>query len=339
MDWTILLTVLSIVVAIIIGIWQIRLAQKQIKQSGTDKKSKSSKPAWQKRKTTEDNVVLPNREIATHQPNTSLNVKSSLSRNDWFIKYPSPRAITLEEIVLDDAILKYIKDYLIPSIANPNAFRQKIVKITKRGIDNTTLSLNRLLLIGPPGSGKTMLVEVIAYETGLPLYRFRWPDLLNGFHPLVTMSAIFSELRKLKPCIFFIDEVEQIAAYDSNQPNSIATDLILQLDEELDEEIVFICATNRPEQIEPALVARLHSITIGLPDQKNRERLINIYLNVATLEDGLTTKEIASMMKNWTPKEIKQFSVDLMIQMNVDPSSKISREFLVESIKHSSFPK
>ncbi len=271
--------------------------------------------------------------------NNWVGIESSSSKTDWLVKAKSSREITLADVVLNECTDQYIRETLIPSISNPNEFRYKVSKATKREPEEILLPSQQILLEGPPGSGKTMLAYAIAYETARPLYHFRLGNWLAHRRPSTTITDLFAELHKIKPCIFFIDEIDVVAPFNPKCTDNIAIQIILELDKGLDGDIVFCCATNRPENLDPAFIARMNSITIDLPDQKSRERLVKMYFNTESFEAGLTAAEIASMLENWTPHQIMSFARRMMeTAWETGMSSEMTRKLINNWIHHCAFP-
>ncbi|TKA57154.1 hypothetical protein B0A53_01110 [Rhodotorula sp. CCFEE 5036] len=149
-----------------------------------------------------------------------------------------------------------------------------------------------VLLVGPPGCGKTMLAGAIAGELALPFISISAPSIVSGMsgESEKTLRETFEEAAKQAPCILFIDEIDAITPKRETAQREMERRIVAQLltcmddlawDKTENKPVVVIAATNRPDSLDPALrrAGRFDAeITMGVPDQAGRERILRVLM-------------------------------------------------------------
>ena len=177
-----------------------------------------------------------------------------------------------------------------------------------------------LLLYGPPGCSKTMLVKALACESGLNFLSVKGAEILSSYvgESERTLRDIFRKARAASPSIIFFDEIDAIATKRGTGGISelnLLTTLLLEMDgfEEL-KNVLVVAATNKPESIDPALLrpGRLDNVVyVGLPDKEVREQILRLWFErsnvvvsegdrdpaeaLATLTEGYSGAELVSI--------------------------------------------
>lgn len=163
-----------------------------------------------------------------------------------------------------------------------------------------------ILLSGPPGNGKTLLARAIARDAGLSFMSLD----ASGFHQMfvgVGPSRVRKAFRKARdnaPCIIFIDEIDAIGARGNGQGavdkerDNLINALLVQMDGlEPDSGIFVIAATNRPDQLDPALIrpGRIdRRITVSLPDTRGREAILRLHAEKLPLSADVDLARLAA---------------------------------------------
>ncbi|MEM2963153.1 MAG: AAA family ATPase [Candidatus Anstonellales archaeon] len=172
-----------------------------------------------------------------------------------------------------------------------------------------------ILLFGPPGTGKTILVQALSKELSYGFYYVKCSDLLSQWYgeSEKNLSEVFSIARKNAPCVLFFDEIDSIGkkrtAYSSDDVGPRLLSLFLQ---ELDgfkttNSVITIGATNIPNQLDPALLrpGRLDKlIYMPLPDFEARKAIFKIHTKKLPLSEDVDLARLASMTERFSGADI-----------------------------------
>ncbi len=196
--------------------------------------------------------------------------------------------------------LAEIVDYL----HNPDKYRQIGASMPKG-----------VLLVGPPGTGKTMLAKAVATESEANFIAVKGPEFLNKWvgESEKAVRETFRKARQASPCVIFMDEIDSITpergtGSDSNVTERVISQMLTEMDGlEALNNVVVIAATNRPDIMDPALLrpGRFDkSIYIGPPDQVSREKIFKIHTAKKPLDADVDLSKLAEMTEGCTGADI-----------------------------------
>jgi AFG3 family protein len=214
--------------------------------------------------------------------------------------------ITFNDVAgLDEAKeeIKEIVDYL----KNPTKFTKLGAKIPKGA-----------LLIGPPGTGKTMLAKAVAGEAGVPFFSLSGSDFVEMFVGVgaARVRDLFKQAKEKAPCIIFIDEIDAVGRSRgrggmpgaNDERENTLNSLLVEMDGfATDSGIIILAATNRPDVLDPALLrpGRFdRQISIDKPDIVGREAIFKVHLKPIKLSDDVLPKELAAQTPGFAGADI-----------------------------------
>ena len=190
-----------------------------------------------------------------------------------------------------------------------------------------------LLLFGPPGCGKTMIVKAAANELKATFLSVSGADIMKkGYdYGVGMMKETFNRAREQAPALVFIDEIESLAPERSAQSSPILTQLLTELDgvKEL-KNVMFIGATNKPSMIDPALMrpGRFDKIVyIPQPDFESRNKVFELNL-ASVMNDKLDIAELAEVTEGFSGADIASVCQEAKMQV-VREKIKGADKFLV----------
>ncbi|MBR4079677.1 MAG: ATP-dependent zinc metalloprotease FtsH, partial [Christensenellaceae bacterium] len=173
-----------------------------------------------------------------------------------------------------------------------------------------------ILLVGPPGTGKTMLAKAVAGEANVPFFSMSGSEFVEMF---VGMGAskvrdLFKQAKEKAPCIVFIDEIDAIGQKrdgrlgGNDEREQTLNQLLTEMDGfEGNTGVIILAATNRPETLDPALTrpGRFdRRVPVELPDLKGREEILKVHARKIKLAPGIDFTQIARMASGASGAEL-----------------------------------
>ncbi len=163
-----------------------------------------------------------------------------------------------------------------------------------------------ILMVGQPGTGKTLLARAIAGEAKVPFFTISGSDFVEMFVGVGASRVrdMFEQAKKQAPCIIFIDEIDAVGRHRGagvggghDEREQTLNQLLVEMDGfEGGEGVIVIAATNRPDVLDPALLrpGRFdRQVVVGLPDIRGREAILKVHLRKVTFADSLKPEVIA----------------------------------------------
>ena len=203
-----------------------------------------------------------------------------------------------------------------------------------------------ILLVGPPGTGKTMLAKAVAGESQVPFFSISGSEFVEMF---VGMGAskvrdLFRQAKEKAPCIVFIDEIDAIGQkrsggqYGGNDEREQTLNQLLTEMDGFDDNsgVIILAATNRPESLDPALTrpGRFdRRVPVELPDLKGREEILKVHAKKIKLAENVDFGTVARMASGASGAELANIVNEAALRAVRDGRRLVTQADLEESIE------
>lgn len=226
----------------------------------------------------------------------------------------------------------------------------ELVELIKRPEDFSkkgTRQPNGILLVGPPGNGKTLFARALAGECGVNFIATKATDFQSMYMSIgpAKIKTLFRQARKYAPCIVFIDEFDGLGerrnyagqAVDKEN-NRMVTALLNELDgfEQHTRGVLVVAATNNLHDLDPALIrpGRFdRKYVIKNPDRETRCKLVQLYLRNHTLKGKLDIEKLAESFAGMSCAQIEAIMNEACLSADAAESEKVSEQDVEEAIK------
>lgn len=255
------------------------------------------------------------------------------AKNQVKVYVPSANGIHFDDVAGEDEAKENLSE-IVDFLHHPDKYAKIGAKMPKG-----------VLLVGPPGTGKTMLAKAVAGEAGVPFFPIAGSEFVEMF---VGMGAskvrdLFQQAKQKAPCIIFIDEIDAIGqkrtgnAMGNSEREQTLNQLLTEMDGfNADDNVVILAATNRPESLDPALLrpGRFdRRVPVELPDLAGREAILKAHAKKVALGDDVDFHTIARMAAGASGAELANIVNEAALRAVRDHRDAVSQADLEESIE------
>ncbi len=241
-----------------------------------------------------------------------------VTKSDFFEALKAVRPSALREVFVErpnvhwDDIggIEKVKEEIREAVELPLKHPEMFEKVGIRPVKG-------VLLVGTPGTGKTLLAKAVATEREANFISIKGPEILSKFvgESEKTVREVFRKAMQAAPCIIFIDEIDSIAKArggengDSGVGERVVDTLLTEMDglQEL-KNVMVLAATNRPEDMDPAMLrpGRFDKIIqIPMPDSETRLKIFQVHTKKMPLDKTVSLEDLANDTENYTGAEIE----------------------------------
>ncbi|WP_032515279.1 ATP-dependent zinc metalloprotease FtsH, partial [Clostridioides difficile] len=202
-----------------------------------------------------------------------------------------------------------------------------------------------MLMVGPPGTGKTYLSRAVAGEAGVPFFSISGSDFVEMFVGVGASRVrdLFEQAKKSAPAIIFIDEIDAVGRKRGaglggghDEREQTLNQLLVEMDGfGVNQGIIIMAATNRPDILDPALLrpGRFdRQVVVGTPDVKGREAIFKVHSRNKPLSDDVKMDVLARRTPGFTPADIENLMNEAAILTARKREKKIKMETIEEAI-------
>ena len=245
----------------------------------------------------------------------------------------SSEGIKFDDVAGEDEAKENLTE-IVDYLHNPNKYKDIGASMPKG-----------ILLVGPPGTGKTMLAKAVAGEANVPFFSMSGSEFVEMF---VGMGAskvrdLFKQAKEKAPCIVFIDEIDAIGKKrdghigGNDEREQTLNQLLTEMDGfEGNSGVIILAATNRPDALDPALTrpGRFdRRVPVELPDLKGREEILKVHAKKIKLADDVDFKIIARMASGASGAELANIINEAALRAVRDNRKFVIQSDLEESIE------
>ena len=256
-----------------------------------------------------------------------------MGRSNAKVYVKSSEGIKFSDVAGEDEAKENLTE-IVDYLHNPEKYREIGASMPKG-----------ILLVGPPGTGKTMLAKAVAGEANVPFFSISGSEFVEMF---VGMGAskvrdLFKQAKEKAPCIVFIDEIDAIGKKRDGQMggNDEREQTLNQLLTEMDgfegnTGVIILAATNRPESLDPALTrpGRFdRRVPVELPDLQGREEILKVHAKKIRVDQGVDFRQIARMASGASGAELANIVNEAALRAVRDGRQQATQSDLEESIE------
>jgi cell division protease FtsH len=196
-----------------------------------------------------------------------------------------------------------------------------------------------VLLVGAPGTGKTLLAKAIAGEAGVPFFSISGSDFVEMFVGVgaARVRDLFIQGKKAAPCIIFIDEIDAVGRHRGaglggghDEREQTLNQLLVEMDGfETNEGLILIAATNRPDVLDPALLrpGRFdRQVVVPRPDVKGREQILQVHTKKIPLSEDVNLEVLAKGTPGFTGADLANLCNEAALHAAAVSMSKVTME-------------
>jgi cell division protease FtsH len=216
------------------------------------------------------------------------------------------KEITFEQVAGLDEEKQELSE-IVDFLKNPKKYTELGARIPKG-----------VLLVGPPGTGKTHISRAVAGEAGVPFFSISGSDFVEMFVGVGASRVrdLFEDAKRNAPCIVFIDEIDAVGRRrgagiggGNDEREQTLNQLLVEMDGfDINEGIIVLAATNRPDVLDPAILrpGRFdRQVTISVPDVKGRQAIFELYAKNKPLDENVDLSVLAKRTPGFTPADIE----------------------------------
>lgn len=222
------------------------------------------------------------------------------------IATPDKRKVTFDDVAGEDEEKEELAE-VVDFLKQPKRYLEAGARIPKG-----------ILLVGPPGTGKTLLARAVSGEAGVPFYSISGSEFVEMFVGVGASRVrdLFEQAKKSAPCIIFIDEIDAVGRQRGagvggghDEREQTLNQLLVEMDGfGVNEGIIMIAATNRPDILDPALLrpGRFdRHILVGAPDVKGREEILKVHSKGKHLAEEVKLDVLAKRTPGFTGADLE----------------------------------
>jgi cell division protease FtsH len=230
----------------------------------------------------------------------------SFGRSRARMHTPEMATVTFADVAGIDEAKEEVKE-IVEFLRNPAKF-QRLGGRIPRGV----------MLVGPPGCGKTLLAKAIAGEAGVPFFAISGSDFVEMFVGVGASRVrdLFNQAKEKSPCLIFLDEIDAVGRRRGSglggghdEREQTLNQILVEMDGfETDKGIIVLAATNRPDVLDPALLrpGRFdRTVTIDMPDVKGREEILRVHARKVKLAPDADLGVVARGTPGFTGAELE----------------------------------
>lgn len=223
---------------------------------------------------------------------------------------------------------------VVDFLKNPKKYTQLGARIPKG-----------ILMVGPPGTGKTFLSKAVAGEAGVPFFSISGSDFVEMFVGVGAsrVRSLFEDAKKNAPAIIFIDEIDAVGRKRGaglggghDEREQTLNQLLVEMDGfGINQGIIIMAATNRPDILDPALLrpGRFdRQVVVGTPDVRGREAIFKVHSRKKPLDEDVDLSVLAKRTPGFTPADIENLMNEAAILTARKGEKKIKMATIEESI-------